>query len=292
MSKRGRPPHSTLSNITNASTRSPYGDAHASTGASLMESHITLLRSHNLIDETMAEQLAKPVSQRKETAEYLAQLPSYTGGYTDVQRDMPSLVTAERRRARRDREMLSFVEDYEGGRIDEWGNPVAGAGATADLPGVDPAFGIGEHEESVEDGGEDEDDISLTNLIDVDNIPSNSQSADTPHEQPIPGPSPTPTLTSVPTPSPAAPPSPSPQPSSSRPQPRQLRSKKSNFSTAPLTTTPSATDYTNVKYSALLAEIRKRKIKLGGRSRQFVIDRLVRDDKVVKQGLRSIGRRE
>lgn len=37
---------------------------------------------------------------------------------------MPSLAAAERRQAKRDKEALKFIEDFEANRIDEWGNPI------------------------------------------------------------------------------------------------------------------------------------------------------------------------
>lgn len=117
----GKIPSTTLeSTIENADLRSGYGDMHATRYAKNMATHVANIRTHGLIDENMAVELLNPFTDRLYSSEYLATHPDYTG----VQPEVSSIVTAYRHRLKRDLEMLQFVQNYEAGRIDEWGNPV------------------------------------------------------------------------------------------------------------------------------------------------------------------------
>lgn len=108
--------------IENAEFRSAYGDMHAHRDAEMMKEHVALMRSARKIDDKMVIELLKPLDKKREwTEEYLETLPNYTG----VQPKMAPFETAYKHQRKRDKEMLTFVEDFEAGRIDEDGNPIA-----------------------------------------------------------------------------------------------------------------------------------------------------------------------
>ncbi|KAJ4325711.1 hypothetical protein N0V94_000470 [Neodidymelliopsis sp. IMI 364377] len=109
------------STIKNAHIRSNFGDAHTTRETALMASRIATLRSHDLIDDIMATELSKPITDRSYTPVYLRTHPDYTG----QQPPMLSMITAQRHQMARDKELERFVEDYEAGKIDQWGNLVA-----------------------------------------------------------------------------------------------------------------------------------------------------------------------
>lgn len=108
--------------IKNAEFRSAYGDMHAHRDAEMMKEHVALMRSAGKIDDKMAIELPKPLDKKREwTKEYLETLPNYTG----VQPKMAPFEMAYKHQRKRDKEMLTFVENFEAGRINKDGNPVA-----------------------------------------------------------------------------------------------------------------------------------------------------------------------
>ncbi|KAF9692916.1 hypothetical protein EKO04_009163 [Ascochyta lentis] len=143
------------SNIENAELRSGYGDMHAHRNAASMAAHVADLRSRGIIDEKMAVELLKPSTNRE-------------------QPEMTSVVTAERHRLKRDKEMEKFVEDYQAGRIDEWGNavapqPTAGAqGPVLQEQDTDSETVTIDRNEN--DGGRNESDDESSNLTDTSNV--------------------------------------------------------------------------------------------------------------------------
>ncbi|XPS78893.1 hypothetical protein M3J09_010891 [Ascochyta lentis] len=158
------------SNIENAELRSGYGDMHAHRNAASMAAHVADLRSRGIIDEKMAVELLKPSTNRTYSPQYLATHPDYTG----EQPEMTSVVTAERHRLKRDKEMEKFVEDYQAGRIDEWGNavapqPTAGAqGPVLQEQDTDSETVTIDRNEN--DGGRNESDDESSNLTDTSNV--------------------------------------------------------------------------------------------------------------------------
>lgn len=277
-------PAATLeSTIENVHLRSGYGDLHATRNATSMAAHVAHLQAQGLIDDNMATELLKPYDKCKFSTEYLATHPDYTG----VQPDMSTFVTADRHRAKRDKEMEQFIKDFKAGRIDEWGNPIKQEVYT----------------KAVESGVVQLDPESVTNTIDDNESKSKSSQIDPSKIEAALG------LLALSTPADSAqiqaalgllalsaPTAPSPEPSttvstpildpasmtsSAQPKPRK---RKPKVAVKPLVPGPGALDYSEFKYGELVAECRRRKI-MGGGTTQAVRNHLIQDDINVKQGL-------
>jgi hypothetical protein len=245
-----------------------------------MASHVAALRSYNLIDDIMATELSKPITDRSYTPRYLRTHPDYTG----QQPPMLRMITAQRHQTARDKELERFVEDYEAGKIDQWGNSIAQQTTISVIEQVATEYSNGlvalvaGEEDIGTRKGSDSDSSQLTDLSELEKrleaSPVWSPADSMPKAK---GSSLEPSIT----PSSAQPPLPVlPATSTSS----KTRSKNPKTQVEPLEPSDDASDYSEFKYGELVAECRRRKI-LGGGCSQIVRNRLIQDDINMKQGL-------
>ncbi|UPX17357.1 uncharacterized protein EKO05_0007719 [Ascochyta rabiei] len=227
-----------------------------------MAAHVADLCSRGMIGDDMAVELLRPSSNPTYSSHYLASHPDHTS----EQPEMTSLVTAERHRAKRDKEMEQFLEDFKAGRIDEWANATAPKPtAGTEQPAVEEhcidlvAVTIG-HNESDDESSE------LTDAS-VSQMQLEKPEA-SPHKTSLPE---------------SSAPAPASEPGSATIPPK-TQTRRQEIKSEPLKHSPGALDYSGFKYGELVAECRRRKI-LGDGSSQTVRNRLIQDNINARQSL-------